>query len=91
MAGHDGSTPRGRSVRELWVQAGCCNRSRVFAASFLVETCCCRQVGLKHFWDTLLDADLECDALGQRYVAGCHCDAPPFVYMPDYPGRGTAV
>jgi hypothetical protein len=29
------------------------------------------QWGLKHYWDALLDADLECDALGWQYVAGC--------------------
>lgn len=29
------------------------------------------QWGLKHYWDALLDADLECDSLGWQYVAGC--------------------
>ena len=29
------------------------------------------QWGLKHFWDCLLDADLECDALGWQYCSGC--------------------
>lgn len=29
------------------------------------------QWGLKHYWDALLDADLECDALGWQYVSGC--------------------
>lgn len=29
------------------------------------------QWGLKHYWDALLDADLESDALGWQYVAGC--------------------
>jgi len=26
---------------------------------------------MKYFWDTLLDADLECDALGWQYISGC--------------------
>ena len=31
--------------------------------------------GMKYFWDTLLDADLECDALGWQYISGCLPDA----------------
>jgi len=29
------------------------------------------QWGLKHYWDAQLDADLESDALGWQYCAGC--------------------
>ncbi len=25
---------------------------------------------MKYFWDTLLDADLECDVLGWQYISG---------------------
>lgn len=45
---------------------------RVVAASFLVKNLLLPwQWGLKHYWDALADADLECDALGWQYCAGC--------------------
>ena len=48
------------------------NRSRVICASFLVKNLLLPwQWGLKHYWDALLDADLECDALGWQYCSGC--------------------
>jgi hypothetical protein len=31
-------------------------------------------LGLKHYWDQLLDADLESDALGWQYLSGCMVD-----------------
>lgn len=70
------------SMRQLWVTGWMHNRARVFTASFLVKNLLLPwQWGLKHFWDMLLDADLECDALGWQYVAGCLRDAHPFSYM----------
>eukprot|EP00892_Ulva_mutabilis_P006803 jgi/Ulvmu1/4495/UM002_0221.1 len=70
------------SMRQLWVTGWMHNRARVFTASFLVKNLLLPwQWGLKHFWDMLLDADLECDALGWQYVAGCLRDAHPFAYM----------
>ncbi len=46
--------------------------NRVVAASFLVKNLLLPwQWGLKHYWDALADADLECDALGWQYCAGC--------------------
>jgi hypothetical protein len=42
-----------------------------------VSALACLQWGLKHYWDALLDADLECDALGWQYVAGCMAGEAP--------------
>ena len=41
------------------------------------------QWGLKHFWDALLDADLECDTLGWQYCAGCLTDGHDFSMVMD--------
>lgn len=60
------------------------NRIRVVVASFLVKNLLLPwQWGLKHFWDALIDADLESDALGWQYVSGCLVDAHPFDYIMD--------
>lgn len=48
------------------------------------------QWGLKHYWDALLDADLESDALGWQYVAGCMIDAPPFGEFRDIAAEAAA-
>ena len=69
---------------ELWSNGWIHNRLRVVCSSFLVKNMLLPwQWGLKHFWDCLLDADLECDALGFQYVAGCLLDAHPFGFMHD--------
>lgn len=71
-------------MRELWSTGWLHNRLRVVVASFMVKNLLLPwQWGLKHFWDALLDADLECDALGWQYVAGCMVDAHPFSYIMD--------
>ncbi|KAI8471040.1 MAG: hypothetical protein J3K34DRAFT_520806 [Monoraphidium minutum] len=71
-------------MRQLWSMGWCHNRVRVVAASFLVKHLLLPwQWGLKHLWDCQIDADLECDALGWQYVAGCLSDAHPFSYMID--------
>lgn len=73
------------AMRELWSSGWMHNRVRVTAASFLVKHLLLPwQWGLKHFWDSLVDADLECDALGWQYCAGCLADAHPFDYMMDH-------
>lgn len=70
------------AMRQLWTIGWLHNRARVFVASFMVKNLLLPwQWGLKHFWDMLLDADLECDALGWQYVAGCLRDAKPFSFM----------
>ena len=49
-----------------------CHRARVVCASFLVKNLLLPwQWGLKHFWDCLLDADLEAAALGWQFCSGC--------------------
>ena len=72
------------AMRELWSTGWMHNRMRVVCASFLVKDLLLPwQWGLKHYWDALLDADLECDALGWQYCAGCLVDAHPFSYCMD--------
>jgi hypothetical protein len=83
------STPAGfplidAGMKQLWSTGWVHNRIRVVSASFLVKNLLLPwQWGLKHYWDALLDADLECDALGWQYVAGCLSDAHPFTFMID--------
>lgn len=72
------------AMREVWGTGWMHNRMRVVAASFMVKNLLLPwQWGLKHYWDALLDADLECDALGWQYVAGCMADAHEFGYTID--------
>ena len=59
-------------MRQLWSSGWLHNRIRVVCASFLVKNLLLPwQWGLKHYWDALLDADLECAALGWQFVSGC--------------------
>ena len=65
-------------MRQLWSTGWLHNRIRVVCASFLVKNLLLPwQWGLKHYWDALLDADLECAALGWQYVSGCLAGAGP--------------
>ncbi|KAF5816543.1 putative deoxyribodipyrimidine photo-lyase [Helianthus annuus] len=58
-------------MRELWATGWLHNKIRVITASFLVKCLLLPwQWGMKYFWDTLLDADLECDILGWQYISG---------------------
>jgi hypothetical protein len=67
------------AMREIWSTGWMHNRCRVVCASFLVKYLLLPwQWGLKHFWDALLDADLECDTLGWQYCAGCLSDGHEF-------------
>ncbi|KAI3433397.1 hypothetical protein D9Q98_003213 [Chlorella vulgaris] len=73
------------AMREVWGTGWMHNRMRVVAASFMVKNLLLPwQWGLKHYWDALLDADLECDSLGWQYVAGCMADAHEFSHIIDY-------
>jgi hypothetical protein len=81
-------------MRQLWSTGWMHNRIRVVCASFLVKNLLLPwQWGLKHYWDALLDADLECDALGWQYVSGCLAGAPARparaarVALPHHPQR----
>ncbi|GAA0163749.1 DNA photolyase [Lithospermum erythrorhizon] len=58
-------------MRELWATGWMHNRIRVIVSSFFVKFLMLPwQWGMKYFWDTLLDADLECDILGWQYISG---------------------
>lgn len=72
------------AMREIWSTGWTHNRCRVMCASFLVKYLLLPwQWGLKHFWDALLDADLECDTLGWQYCAGCLIDGHEFSTVMD--------
>lgn len=59
-------------MRELWATGWLHDRIRVVVSSFFVKVLQLPwRWGMKYFWDTLLDADLECDALGWQYISGC--------------------
>ncbi|XWS53820.1 hypothetical protein CRYUN_Cryun10bG0033000 [Craigia yunnanensis] len=58
-------------MRELWATGWIHNRIRVIVSSFAVKFLLLPwKWGMKYFWDTLLDADLECDILGWQYISG---------------------
>ncbi|XP_051124249.1 cryptochrome-1 isoform X2 [Andrographis paniculata] len=59
-------------MRELWATGWLHDRIRVVVSSFFVKVLQLPwRWGMKYFWDTLLDADLESDALGWQYISGC--------------------
>ncbi|XP_078427869.1 cryptochrome 2 [Wolffia australiana] len=58
-------------MRELWATGWIHNRTRVVVSSFFVKFLLLPWTwGMKYFWDTLLDADLESDVLGWQYISG---------------------
>lgn len=58
-------------MRELWATGWLHNRVRVVVSSFCVKFLQLPwRWGMKYFWDTLMDADLECDVLGWQYISG---------------------
>ncbi|RAL54561.1 hypothetical protein DM860_001689 [Cuscuta australis] len=58
-------------MREMWATGWVHNKIRVIVASFSVKFLLLPwQWGMKYFWDTLLDADLESDVLGWQYISG---------------------
>ncbi|XWS21502.1 hypothetical protein CRYUN_Cryun30bG0060000 [Craigia yunnanensis] len=74
-------------MRELWATGWLHDRIRVVVSSFFVKVLQLPwRWGMKYFWDTLLDADLESDALGWQYISGTlpdgcefdHIDNPQF-------------
>jgi deoxyribodipyrimidine photolyase len=72
-------------MQQLWSTGWCHNRLRLLVGHFFVKYLNLPwQWGLKYFWDTLIDADLECDALGWQHLSGCMIDAHPFSYIMDY-------
>lgn len=58
-------------MRELWATGWMHNRMRIIVSSFCIKFLLLPwQWGMKYFWDTLLDADLESDILGWQYISG---------------------
>ena len=66
-------------MRELWETGYMHNRVRMIVASFLTKHCQVHwKTGERHFWDTLVDADLASNILNWQWVAGCGADAAPY-------------
>ncbi|XAR48557.1 Deoxyribodipyrimidine photo-lyase [Bertholletia excelsa] len=66
-------------MRELWATGWLHDRIRVVVSSFFVKVLQLPwRWGMKYFWDTLLDADLESDALGWQYISGTLPDGRQF-------------
>ncbi|KAJ6814638.1 cryptochrome-1 [Iris pallida] len=66
-------------MRELWATGWLHDRIRVVVSSFFVKVLQLPwRWGMKYFWDTLLDADLESDALGWQYITGTLPDGRDF-------------
>ncbi|KAJ4964677.1 hypothetical protein NE237_016526 [Protea cynaroides] len=66
-------------MRELWATGWLHDRIRVVVSSFFVKVLQLPwRWGMKYFWDTLLDADLESDALGWQYISGTLPDGRVF-------------
>ncbi|KAL0917069.1 hypothetical protein M5K25_012110 [Dendrobium thyrsiflorum] len=66
-------------MRELWATGWLHNCIRVVVSSFFVKVLQLPwRWGMKYFWDTLLDADLESDALGWQYISGTLPDGREF-------------
>ncbi|EOA20389.1 hypothetical protein CARUB_v10000705mg [Capsella rubella] len=66
-------------MRELWATGWLHDRIRVVVSSFFVKVLQLPwRWGMKYFWDTLLDADLESDALGWQYITGTLPDSREF-------------
>ncbi|XP_077227292.1 cryptochrome 2 [Tasmannia lanceolata] len=58
-------------MRELWATGWIHNKIRVIVSSFFVKFLLLPWTwGMKYFWHTLLDADLESDILGWQYISG---------------------
>ncbi|XP_015582322.1 cryptochrome-1 isoform X2 [Ricinus communis] len=58
-------------MRELWATGWIHNKIRVIVSSFAVKALLLPwRWGMKYFWDTLLDADMESDILGWQYISG---------------------
>lgn len=67
-------------MRELWATGWLHDRIRVVVSSFSVKVLQLPWTwGMKYFWDTLLDADLESDALGWQFITGTLPDGCEFL------------
>ena len=58
-------------MREIWATGWIHNQIWVVVSSFCVKFLHLPWTwGMKYFWDTLLDADIESDVLGWQYISG---------------------
>ena len=80
-------------MRELWATGWLHNCVRMIVSCFFVKFLQLPwRWGMKYFWDTLLDADLECDVLGWQYISGSlpdgheldHIDNPQVFFACDF-------
>jgi deoxyribodipyrimidine photo-lyase len=77
-------------MRQLEATGWMHNRVRMVAASFLVKHLMVHWLeGARHFWETLVDADLANNTMGWQWVSGCGADAAPYfrVFNPVIQGR----
>jgi deoxyribodipyrimidine photo-lyase len=66
-------------MRELAATGWMHNRVRMIVASFLTKDLLLPwQVGARHFWEHLVDADLANNSFGWQWVAGSGADAAPY-------------
>ncbi|AES60287.1 putative deoxyribodipyrimidine photo-lyase [Medicago truncatula] len=77
-------------MRELWATGWIHNKMRVIVSSFAVKMLLIPwKWGMKYFWDTLLDADLESDILGWQYISGSLPDGHELERLDDPEIQGT--
>eukprot|EP00262_Sarcandra_glabra_P021854 TRINITY_DN940_c0_g2_i4.p1 TRINITY_DN940_c0_g2~~TRINITY_DN940_c0_g2_i4.p1 ORF type:complete len:688 (-),score=94.79 TRINITY_DN940_c0_g2_i4:46-2109(-) len=69
-------------MRELWATGWLHDRIRVVVSSFFVKVLQLPwRWGMKYFWDTLIDADLESDTLGWQHISGTLPDGRPIDHI----------
>ena len=67
------------AMRELWQTGIMHNRCRMIVASFLVKDLLIDwRWGMKHFEETLIDADIANNVFAWQWAAGCGLDAAPY-------------
>ncbi|MGV6820871.1 MAG: cryptochrome/photolyase family protein [Parvularcula sp.] len=66
-------------MRQLWQEGWMHNRVRMIVSSFLIKDLLIDwRLGMKWFWDTLVDADCGNNTASWQWIAGCGADAAPF-------------
>lgn len=79
-------------MRELLATGWMHNQMRVVTASFLVKFLMLPWPwGVKYFWDSQIDADLEEDVLGWQFTSGCLPDGIPFDAINDPEEEGPKL
>lgn len=79
QAGRTGIPFVDAGMRQLAATGWMPNRLRMVVASFLTKNLRIHWLaGARHFWESLVDADLSNNTLGWQWVAGCGADAAPY-------------